>query len=132
MTIVSLVKFSCWSKFHLNIITGPRVMIPPSEFCPIPGDWGELWMPNLPQMCLMKCYWMLQNLRVIAFTISELLRVSQQCVCVCVCVCVLRGGGGGGTKRVLLLVISSSMKLINGYKIIARFWWQQSEAHIIE
>ena len=80
---------------------------------------------------------MLQNLRVIAFTVSELLRVSQQCVCVCVsvcacvCVCVL-GGEEGGTKRVLLLVISSSMKLINGYKIIARFWWQQSEAHIIE
>ena len=50
-------------------------------------------------------------------------------VCVCVCVCV--GGEEGGTKRVLLLVISPPMKLINGYNI-ARFWWQQSEAHIIE
>ena len=24
--------------------------IPPSEFCPISGDWGELWIPNLARM----------------------------------------------------------------------------------
>ena len=51
--------------------------IPPSEFCPISGDWGELWIPNLAQMSLIKCYWMLQNARVTAFTISELLRENQ-------------------------------------------------------
>ena len=30
--------------------------IPPSEFCPISGDWGELRIPNLARLSLMKCY----------------------------------------------------------------------------
>ena len=51
--------------------------IPLSEFCPISGDWGELGIPNLTQMSLMKCYWMLQNARVTAFTFSELLGENQ-------------------------------------------------------
>ena len=82
---VSLVKFSHWSKFHVNIITGSGIMtiffykgltrnpeIPPSEFCPISGDWGELWIPNLARMSLIEFYWMLQNSRVTAFTAFEL------------------------------------------------------------
>ena len=52
--------------------------IAPSEFCPIPGDWGELCTPNLTHMSLIKCYWMLQNVRFTAFTVSELLRLNQQ------------------------------------------------------
>ena len=52
--------------------------IPPSEFCPISRDWGESEIPNLAQMSLIKCYWMLQNARVTAFTVSELLRENQQ------------------------------------------------------
>ena len=48
--------------------------IPPSEFCPISGDWGELGIPNLARMSLIKCYWMLQNSSVTAFTVFELLR----------------------------------------------------------
>ena len=51
--------------------------IPPSEFCPISGDWGELWIPNLARMSLIECYWMLQNARVTAFTVFELLRENQ-------------------------------------------------------
>ena len=60
----SLVKFSYWSKFHVNIITGSGVMtisfykgffiteirrskIPPSEFYSISGDWGEQGIPSL-------------------------------------------------------------------------------------
>ena len=35
--------------------------ITPSEFCPISGDRGELGIPNLARMSLMKCYRMLQN-----------------------------------------------------------------------
>ena len=31
--------------------------IPPSKFCPISGDWGELWIPNLAWMSLIECYW---------------------------------------------------------------------------
>ena len=51
--------------------------IPPSEFCPISGDWGELWIPNLARMFLIACYWMLQNSRVTAFTVFVLLRENQ-------------------------------------------------------
>ena len=84
---VSLIRFSYWSKLHVNIITGLELRelsftrdlpviqkseIPLSEFCPISGDWDELGIPNLAQMSLMKSYWMLQNARVTAFTFSEL------------------------------------------------------------
>ena len=51
--------------------------IPPSEFCPISGDWSKLWIPDLAWMSLIKCYWMLQNSRVTAFTVFELLRENQ-------------------------------------------------------
>ena len=88
---VSLVKFSYWSKFHVNIITGcgivtiflrdwPEIQkseIPPSEFCPTSGDWSKLWISNLVRMSLIECYWMLQNARIIAFTVFELLRENQ-------------------------------------------------------
>ena len=54
---VSLTKFSYWSKFHVNIMTGSGVMRTffykglsinqetkntPSDFWSISGDWGEL------------------------------------------------------------------------------------------
>ena len=52
--------------------------ITPSEFCPISGDRGELGMPNLARMSLMKYYRILQNARVTAFIASELSRENQQ------------------------------------------------------
>ena len=62
---VFLVKFSYWSMIHVNIITGSEIIrdwpeirkseIPSSEFCPISGDWCELWIPNLVRMSLIKC-----------------------------------------------------------------------------
>ena len=51
--------------------------IPPSEFCPLSGDWSELWIPNLARMSLIECYWMLQNSKVTAFKVFELLRENQ-------------------------------------------------------
>ena len=51
-----------------------KLEIPPSKFWPI----SELGMPNLTRLYLVKCYWMLQNIRVTAFTVSELLRENQQ------------------------------------------------------
>ena len=89
---ILLVEFIYWSKWHVNVITGSGGMtiffkrdwpeirkseIPRSEFCPISGDWGELGISNLTWMSLIKCYWMLQNAMVTAFTISELLRENK-------------------------------------------------------
>ena len=69
--VVLFLKFSHWSKFHVNIIAGSRVTRiffykgltrnaeignTPSEFYPMSGDWGELWIPNLVRMSLIKCY----------------------------------------------------------------------------
>ena len=86
---VFLVKFSSWSKFHVNIITGSGIMTiffykgltrnpeignTPSQFCPISGDWCKLWIPNLERMSLIEYCWMLQNSKVTAFTVFELLR----------------------------------------------------------
>ena len=59
-----------------------KLEIPPGEFRPISGDYSKLGMPSLAQMSLIKCYYMLQNTRVTAFTVSELLGENQQ------------GGGG--------------------------------------
>ena len=68
---ISLVKYSYWSKFHINVITGsgvttisfykglirnPEIGNTPSDFCPISGDWDDLGIPNLARMSLMKCY----------------------------------------------------------------------------
>ena len=89
---VSLVKFSYWSKIHVNISTGSGIItisfykgspeirtweIPTSEFCSICGDWEELCIPNLAWLSLIECYWMLQNSKVTAFTIFELLKENQ-------------------------------------------------------
>ena len=51
--------------------------IPQSEFFPISGDWGELWIPNSARMSLIERYWMLQYFTVTAFTVFELLRENQ-------------------------------------------------------
>ena len=52
--------------------------IPPSEFRPISRDWVKLVTPNLARMFLIKCYWMLQNVRITAIIVYELLRENQQ------------------------------------------------------
>ena len=90
---VSLSKFSNWSKFNVNIISGSRVMTivvykwltrnlkfrnTPSDFCPTSGDWSNLGIPNLACMSQMKRYWMLKNAKVTAFTFFELLRENHQ------------------------------------------------------
>ena len=86
---VSLIMFSYWPKFHVNIITVLKLWtfsftrdwpemrnreIRLSESCPISGDWSYLWIRNLPRMSLIKCYWMLQNAMVTVFIVFELLR----------------------------------------------------------
>ena len=86
---ISLVKFSYWSKFHVNITTGSGIMtiffykgltrnpeIGNIPLCLISGDWDKLWIPDLAQMSN-RIFWMLQNFRVTAFTVFELLRENQ-------------------------------------------------------
>ena len=51
--------------------------IPSSEFCPISGDWDELWIPNLARLSLIEYYCTRQNSRVTTFTTFELLRENQ-------------------------------------------------------
>ena len=81
LCFVSLVKFSYWSKFHVNIIPGSGIITiffyrgltwnleignTPVWVLPISGDWGKLWIPNLARISPIKYYWMLQNSRVTA------------------------------------------------------------------
>ena len=42
--------------FYKGLSRNPEIGIPPSEFCPIAGDWGELGIPSLALMFLMNCY----------------------------------------------------------------------------
>ena len=77
MSIWSLI-LELWQFYFIRDWPEIRILgIPPSEFCPIPADWGKLWIPSLTRMCLIECYWMLLNL----------FRENQ-----------LRRGGGGGGK----------------------------------
>ena len=61
---------------------------PQSESLPISGDWDKLGIPNLAGLSLTKCYRMLQNVMVTAFTVAEVLREKTQ-----------RGWGGDGGGR---------------------------------
>ena len=90
---VSLVKFNYWSKFHVNVITGSGVItiffykgltrnveIGNIAIWVLPNIWRLVqerdtkFGTNVSN----KCYWMLQNAKVTAFTISELLRENRQ------------------------------------------------------
>ena len=79
---VYLVKFSYWSKFHVSIITGFRIMtiflykglnrnpeIGNTSLWVLANTWrlGRVRIPNLEGICLMKCYGMLQNASVKGF-----------------------------------------------------------------
>ena len=77
MYISSLV-LQLWQFFYKRLTEIRKSVIPPYGFCPISGDWDQLGIANLARMSLLKCYWMLQNARVTAFTLSELLRKNQQ------------------------------------------------------
>ena len=50
--------------FYKGLTKNPEIA--PYEFCPIPTDWGELRIPNLTRMFLIKSHQMLKNARVIA------------------------------------------------------------------
>ena len=52
--------------------------MPLYEFSPISGDCGMLGMPYLAGICLIIRYFMLQNAKYTALTISELLKENQK------------------------------------------------------
>ena len=64
--------------FYKKLTGNPVIEITRFEFCPKLVDWGKLGVPNLAGISLIKCYSMLKNARVIAFTIFELLIENQQ------------------------------------------------------
>ena len=89
--------------------------ISPSKFDPIYGDWGELEIPNLARLSPMKCYWILQDARVTAFTVSELLRENHQ-----------EGWGeGGGGKITLAISTQIRVKLVNAYNFTWKWIWHR-------
>ena len=78
-TSIPLLALKLWQFFLIRDWPEIRKLeIHPLEFCSISGVWGKFEMSNLTRLFLIKCYWMLQNARVTAFTVSELLRENQQ------------------------------------------------------
>ena len=75
MSISSLVLWLWQLSF---IRDWPEIRITRLEFSPISGHRGKLGIPDLVWISLIKFYWMLQNGRVTAFTVSELLRENRQ------------------------------------------------------
>ena len=78
-TSISLLVLELWQfSFMRDWPEIRKSEIPPSGFCSISGDWGELRIPNSARMFLRKCYWMLQISWVTVFTVSELSRKNQK------------------------------------------------------
>ena len=71
MSISSLVLELWEFPFTIFWPESRKSEIPPSEFCPISGDWSKLWIPHLARMSPIKYYWMLQNSRVSALTVTS-------------------------------------------------------------
>ena len=74
LLVQELWKFSFigdWSEIGKSKILAPLI-------CQISGDWDKIGIINLARMYLMKIYWMLQNDRVTAFALSQLLKENQQ------------------------------------------------------
>ena len=90
---LSVVNFSYWSKFYVNILTSSRVItiflyegstrsleIGNTSVWILPNIWRleKIRDTKFWQMSLMKCYWMLQNTRVTAAMVSDSLRKNQR------------------------------------------------------
>ena len=74
-----------------------------SDFYPTLGDWAKLGIPNFSRMSLIKCYYIMKNIKVTFFTVSELLCENQH--------------GGQGLK---LFVNLQKKCLLKVYKSLAR------------
>ena len=90
---ISSVVLELWQSSFIRDWPEIRKSETPSYLFPKSGDWGELRIPNVARMSLIECYWMLQNSRVTAFTVLELLRENK-----------LGGGGGKFTPLIQIRV----------------------------
>ena len=68
----------CHFSFMNDLPEIQKSEIPSPEFCLIFGEWGKSGIRNLALMFLINCYSMLQNARIAALTVCELLRENQQ------------------------------------------------------
>ena len=115
MSILSLV-WNYDNFFYKGLTRNSEIEIPPSEFCPISADWGKLWIPNLAWMSLIERYWMLQNSRVTAFSVLELLRENQL------------GGGGNFTPTQIRVNGQNLLSLTNYFLNFSNTYWQNVPA----
>ena len=109
MSISSLVLELWQFSFIRDWPKIPKSEIHLSVFCPISGDWNELWILNLAGMSPLECYWMLQNSSVIAFTVFELLWENKL---------------GGGGKIVEKETIFNYLSKLTEPKFISTTWIQ--------
>ena len=65
-------------SFYKRLARNLETRIAPSPFYLISGDWHKLRTPNLVRMFLIKCYCILKNSRVTAFTVSKFLRKNNR------------------------------------------------------
>ena len=73
---ISLLVLELGHFFYKGLTRNLEIRNTP-HFCPLTEDWEKLGIPNLAQMLVIKCYRVLQNARVTALTVSELLRQNQ-------------------------------------------------------
>lgn len=57
--------------FCKGLTRNPENKNTPPEFCPISADWGDLQIPNLAGLSLIKNYLMLKNNMLTAFTVPK-------------------------------------------------------------
>ena len=77
--LISLLVLELWQ--FLYVMDWPEIRkseTPTSEFYPMSRDWDIVAIPKWVRMSLIRCYWMLQNARIVSFTVSELSRENQQ------------------------------------------------------
>ena len=104
---ISWLAVEFWQFLFLFLFIEVRKLEIPLP-CPIFGDWEKLAIPNLARMSLIKCYWLLQNVRIIAFTVSELWRETNR-------------GRGGECKIISLPTDPPGFGLKHSIKVTIKF-----------
>ena len=75
---ISLLVLELWIFFYKRLNRNPEIRNTPVWVLPIIWKPGELGVPNLARMFLIKCSYMMQNAKVTAFTVIAILRENLQ------------------------------------------------------